>query len=75
MQTLAQLYHAFSCRFYLVYGGDDAMRRSGLDEEFLEPYKLLAKQIEKIATDLGDRDIIQMLNVYTELDQSYEGFY
>ena len=44
-----------------------------MDEEFLEPYKLLAKQIEKIATDLGDRDIIQMLNVYTELDQSYKG--
>ena len=60
---------------YYWFSDDEEIRRMHMDEEFLEPYKLLAKQIEKIATDLGDRDIIQMLNVYTELDQSYEGFY
>ena len=58
MQALAQLYHAFSCRFYLIYGGNEEMRRSGLDEDFLEPFKLIGDLIEKFAPVLGDEDLI-----------------
>ena len=29
-----------------------------MDEEFLEPYKLLGREVEKVADMLGDRDVI-----------------
>ena len=51
------------------------MRRSGLDEDFLEPFKLIGNLIEKFAPVLGDEDLIQMIVVYTELDQYYDGFF
>ena len=40
----------------------------------LEPYKLLADVVTEKADSLGDSDMIEMLNMFTELDQSYEGF-
>ena len=52
------MYHAFSCRFYLIYGGSEEMRRSGLDEDFLEPFKLIGDLIEKCAPALGDEDLV-----------------
>lgn len=41
----------------------------------MQPYKDLGRLIEGQVDELGDQDIISMLTVYTELDQSYEGFY
>ena len=75
IETMAKLYQAYSSRFYLVYGGKEEMRRSGLDKDFLEPFKLIGALIEKVATELGDQDIVQMLSVYAELDRNYDGFY
>ena len=55
MDVLAKLYQAYSARFYLVYGGREEMRKSGLDEPFLEPYRLIGAMVEKVAEEqLGD---------------------
>ena len=58
MITLARLYQTYSARFYLVCGGNEEKRRSKLDEEFLEPYKLLGDIIQRVAGELGDQDIV-----------------
>lgn len=41
----------------------------------MEPYRLIGTQIENVAGLLSDQDIIEMIPMFTELDQSYEGFY
>ena len=46
-----------------------------MDEEFLAPYRLLAEVVAEAAEELGDQDVVQMLEMFVELDQSYEGFY
>ena len=51
MDALAKLYQAYSARFYLVYGGREVMRRSGLDESFLEPFRLIGAVVERVANE------------------------
>ena len=51
MDALAKLYQAYSARFYLVYGGREEMRRSGLDESFLEPFRLIGAVVERVANE------------------------
>ena len=71
--TVCRLYDYYRTAYYWIQDEDE--RRSRLDKEYLEPYQLLGQIIERVADDLGEQDVIQMLNVYTELDQSYDGFY
>lgn len=57
MTSLAKLYEALKTRYYW-FSDDEEIRRMDMDEEFLEPYKLLGSEVEKVAYMLGDRDVI-----------------
>lgn len=57
MSSLARLYEAFKTRYYW-FSDNEEIRRMDMDEEFLEPYKLLGREVEKVADMLGDRDVI-----------------
>ena len=74
IDALTKLFTFYANKFYW-FSEDPEIRRFHLDDEFLEPYRLLGRAIEGIVEQLGDHDIIQMLDLFTELDQSYEGFY
>ena len=52
MVALARLYEAFNTRYYLEK--DEEVRRMNLDDDYLEPYRLLADLIETNVDNLGD---------------------
>lgn len=71
--TVCQLYESFSATYY--WTGDEDYRRMKLTDDSLEPYKLIGRVIETSTESLGGEDTVQMLNMFIELDQSYDGFY
>ena len=67
METITKLYVFYSSKFYW-FSDDPEIRRFHLDDEFLEPYRLLGQAVEVIVELLGDYDLFQMLELFTELD-------
>ena len=67
MVTVAKLYSVLKAHFYW-FSEDKEVRRFKLTEKFLEPYKMLGDIIATVANDLGDEDLFDMLQIFTELD-------
>ena len=74
MITIAKLFEVLKSHYYW-FSEDEDIRRSNLTDELLQPYKLLGEQIVPNSKDLGNHDVFQMLEIFNELDQSYDGFY